>query len=591
MGVYTDPGVGSFVGREAGIQAEMAVDRIRSEALRQCPSAEILYAFFDLEICSISFDCLNWLLRAELRRQEIGCEALHVVLVPGCNEGFNEAHLEPWIKRWRLSTIFLSGCALVPAVRHVTVCCSRAEAGEIEDRSGGVSFPVGYTTRLYDSEDIYKRATDAALDAWMLGGTVGRLIGGKDMPVLEAPATASGYVRNWLSRRAQGRKVVVLTLRESDHATSRNSTADAWLRFARTLDSARYLPVIVRDTDQVYKSPQEFPDLVTCEPAALYLDVRMALYEMAYLNLLVNNGPIAICYLNPRIRYIAYRFCRSVDDEGPIPYTENYGIPHEGQIPFANEFQRIVWDDDRFDVLSATFEDMVQRIEAAEADGSLPHRLKRREVGRDEALKIAMALHRTDRLSEATRIYAYLLDRDPADSDARAMLGLLMHHRGHDEEAVHLLRRSIAQRPDVASYHFNLGGIYRRMGDLSRAEAAFRKTLEIEPDLLAAWANLAELRKLAGDVVAAERGYCRALESGAADARTIFECASTLLENGKAAAANEVFEKLASRYFRRQDRLIEEATANSPQIESFLRLTPPRYIAPGSERSSTEFEP
>ena len=71
---------------------------------------------------------------------------------------------------------------------------------------------------------------------------------GDEMPSLSASAQARDFVGEWLGSHAEGRKPVVITLRETKYGVARNSNRAAWADFARELDPAVYLPVIVRDT-------------------------------------------------------------------------------------------------------------------------------------------------------------------------------------------------------------------------------------------------------------------------------------------------------------------------------------------------------
>jgi len=77
---------------------------------------ETLYAFYDLQICTVTFDFFSFLLRAEMARKDHGFKALWIVFVPGANDGFRIMHFNSESSRWRLRNIQVTGCRLMPSV-------------------------------------------------------------------------------------------------------------------------------------------------------------------------------------------------------------------------------------------------------------------------------------------------------------------------------------------------------------------------------------------------------------------------------------------------------------------------------------------
>jgi Flp pilus assembly protein TadD len=66
------------------------------------------------------------------------------------------------------------------------------------------------------------------------------------------------------------------------------------------------------------------------------------------------------------------------------------------------------------------------------------------EVTYDDALKMAMGLHRDGRWDGAQTLYRRLLELQPDDPNVMHFLGMLLHQRGQREEALPLLQRSVA---------------------------------------------------------------------------------------------------------------------------------------------------
>jgi hypothetical protein len=177
-------------------------------------------------------------------------------------------------------------------------------------------------------------------------------------------ADSNGGARG--STRAGKRRVVTITLRAYRYMPARNSNLAAWAGFARGLDPERYFPVIVPDTEQAIEGlPAELEGLTTMPEAAWNLPIRMALYQRAWLNMGVNNGPMGLCWLNDRTRYVTVKMATPGVPQTALDYMRSLGFEAGQSMPFATPYQEMVWQDDTPDVIAAAFARMVQRIEAA----------------------------------------------------------------------------------------------------------------------------------------------------------------------------------------------------------------------------------
>jgi hypothetical protein len=131
---------------------------------------------------------------------------------------------------------------------------------------------------------------------------------GARIGVLRATSVDLAAVDDWLAAHCRGYRVVTITLRGYDYVPPRNSNLTAWTEFARRLDPGRFSVVFVPDTAQCFNSAlAELRDFSVFREAAVALGLRMALYERAYLNLGVNNGPMGLCWLNDQTRYITFK--------------------------------------------------------------------------------------------------------------------------------------------------------------------------------------------------------------------------------------------------------------------------------------------
>ncbi len=124
----------------------------------------------------------------------------------------------------------------------------------------------------------------------------------------------------------------------------------------------------------------------------------------------------------------------------------------------------------------------------------------------DEALRIALRLHRSGASTEAETLYRRILEAAPNNVNALHFLGLLCHQQGRTTEAAGLIDRIIALDPQNADAHNNLGNVLEGLGKVSEAEACYRKAIALRPGHAAAHNNLGVVlmaQKRAGEAVEA----------------------------------------------------------------------------------------
>jgi hypothetical protein len=323
------------------------------------PSEDVLYAFYDLAVAPVTFDFLWFLAGAELARERLGLAGVHVVIVPGPHGGLRretpeyEARVDADARRARIQTILLPACSLLPSVAGLTVAASRDQAGQIAAGSGDAVFPARYEPALPTYPGPQKPLRAAREEMARIG-------------VLRAPERDLRDIDRWLAARPCTGKIITITLRDYDYTPERNSNIVAWATFARGLDPAQFSVVFVPDRTQcLERAPAILNGFHICAEAALSLGLRMALYERAYLNLGINNGPMGLCWLNERTRYLTFKILSDAAPNTSADYMKFLGFEIGKSLPFATPLQRWVWAEDDFPVIQRAFAEMVGRIEAA----------------------------------------------------------------------------------------------------------------------------------------------------------------------------------------------------------------------------------
>jgi tetratricopeptide (TPR) repeat protein len=100
----------------------------------------------------------------------------------------------------------------------------------------------------------------------------------------------------------------------------------------------------------------------------------------------------------------------------------------------------------------------------------------------------AIALQRAGRFAEAERVYADVLQRDPADSDVLHRQGVIALETGRYARAAELIGRALALKPSVAAY-VHCGAALRRLGRPAEAVASFDRAIALEPACIEAHNN------------------------------------------------------------------------------------------------------
>lgn len=312
---------------------------------RKCLRADTLYVFYDLEVCPITFNLCEALGMANVERIRLGLNYLHVVFVPGPNEGLRhemedyESFVDKDARHWRKHNLLFPLTHLVSSCIGFSNCSSRQEAALLQ-RTARYIFPNRYSTQFPIPIPFFEGARNPS----------------SDVMSLKATPKALSYIRQWLAFRSNNRKIIVITLRQYTYMPKRNSNITAWSRFAKQLDPQEYFVVIVPDTEVAVQKPlPEFAEFEHCFEACWNIELRAALYETAFLNLGINNGPFSLCWLNPNCRYIMFK----IITEEVAQTTEEAQRKH-GLIPgvppaFALPYQKWVWEPDTEETIQREF--------------------------------------------------------------------------------------------------------------------------------------------------------------------------------------------------------------------------------------------
>ena len=315
-------------------------------------SQHTLQLVYDMAASPATFDFARHLAAAELERRRRGLDAINVVFIASPEVGEpgelpDEAAVEEIAaQRARLDTILIPMLALLPSVRSFAVCGSRSQAAALIARDPAKVYPGSY--RVHAPRQA---STTAPLDDGGAGQAVWPMLGATD-PGRQA-------VAEFLEREAKGRRPVVITLRNCDNGRSRNGRAKDWLAFADGLDPTVYAPIFVHDPEQSMRGAAcDSGRHIVCHAASWSLDVRMALYEAAWLNIAIMHGPMELCRHSERARYLLFVAPEMTADAPPEERCNRLWVDFE----FAKPYQRMVWKRAHLAALQEAFADMERML-------------------------------------------------------------------------------------------------------------------------------------------------------------------------------------------------------------------------------------
>ena len=296
---------------------------------------KILTAYYDLAIGPVSFDFVVFLVKAEMARKRAGADKLHMVIVPDPNgvDGMfrDKTHLYDGAEaRWRLWNICIPACALLNA--SVTLATDWEQAGKL----------------LAVGEFVYPSdwGNQTLKNRWHL---VGDIISrnkslGEDVPLLHASPHATKKVAEFY--RTARLPTVTMTLR-STYMGERNSNRVQWMKARDYIRERGFATLLLEDVGTALENGRGYGEL--------NLDLRMACYEQAALNLQSNNGTASLCWFGsaPYRMFDAGVGASAAEWDGLFV---KQGLPLGATWPWALSQQKIVYKAATADTIIEEFE-------------------------------------------------------------------------------------------------------------------------------------------------------------------------------------------------------------------------------------------
>ncbi len=479
-----------------------------------------LLAVYDFASSRISFDFFSFLVLAEVERRKLDLDSIRLVVVPADGDGFHpNVQYDLKQKQWRLRNVILSGVTLLPSCVGITMCHSRALAEELLSRWQGDVFPSGY--------EVFQPVV-----RWQMGWIVLAAHLGENLQVFRASAQARAYAQQWLSGRADGRRSVVLTLREASHNAQRNTELKEWAACARQLAADGFHPVIVRDIETALEPiPEEFDGIDLMSEAAFNLDLRFALYELAYFNLVPSNGPPTLGWFDRNVKFAYFATGDWLYDDPPP--MEGMGIARGEKLPFHNRFQRMYWCDSDTNVLVSAARELAADIEATAPGPEMEEALNPVSSCRLPLDKLAARFLRADEWELAVAACAAGSDRGDSSPDLQRIGRLAAERLRSSRDATH---------GDAAD--FQRARKLAESGSFEQAEKLLRNLMDRLPAACEPYVDLGLILEAQQKYQEAAEVYGLAVQRGVAAPETVFRLGRVMEALGQMENALDCYEHL-----------------------------------------------
>lgn len=313
----------------------------------------IVHAIYDTEKNPISYDVAFFLQAAEIFRKISGSADLIVSIVwpsdileiPGIPKVYDLA-VDAHAKAFRIFHIAVQMAQLIPNKMVFQIKDRRFLDVPLAFADGRKVIPFPHPDNTHHS--IYYRLVNE--NPALLEG-------------FAASHAAHRYIGDWLRTLSGPSKVLCITLRQYAYDPQRNSDLAAWETFLGQVDPAEFSIVIVPDTDRFADVEPPFSGRYPIfSPACFDVDLRFALYEAAYLNMFVNNGPGSAATLSKKTRYLMFKMLAPDVVHCSEEVLMQLGFEPGKSPKYASRFQKWVWADDDAETLWVEFCAMRKQI-------------------------------------------------------------------------------------------------------------------------------------------------------------------------------------------------------------------------------------
>lgn len=305
---------------------------------------DVVIVVYDLNYAPITFDFAHFLAAADSYGRKNGRDKLFVLFIQKKIEPLLVDEIYTSIvshdsQKWRLNNIVLQLVQIYPSCIGYSFLPDDVEISNYIDNR--FVYPVGYSSSYKPGID-YKE--------------VFRLLNLKLFDGFRASQQGLIYIRAWMKSQNISNPMVVITIREYGYDAARNSNIQEWIKFSHWAKSEGFNIVFVPDTDACWVPNELLNDFIIFNEPCWNLGLRMALNELAFVNLFSYNGPASICTLNKRARTIIFFPVIEESLQANSSVISQFELINgQRRYDFAESYQFLSWRRDDFENIRDEF--------------------------------------------------------------------------------------------------------------------------------------------------------------------------------------------------------------------------------------------
>lgn len=323
-----------------GIQSGLTTTPSLEHTSHKNPPLVACYKLTDL---MTSFDFAFFLAAADATAQEQGLRSFEVVLVrrrPVIENVSENDHTRGEINMdWRLNNILKPLADYYPNCIRLTEVDSDLEL--INSTRNKLTYPAGFSWNFSPDMDYREVFT---------------LIGHGTFVGFAAPKKGKEIVGAWLKANGIRKNFITITLRKRLRDPSRDSNFSDWIKFASWMSTRGIEVVFIPDSESAMDPSPELSRFHVFTPASWNIGLRLAIYDIALVNMGVNNGPMALLNLTRDSSYIQFRPNSDSSIGNFRHYQNSLGLNvNDPRLPSATKKQLTVWGTDDLPGMKSAF--------------------------------------------------------------------------------------------------------------------------------------------------------------------------------------------------------------------------------------------
>ena len=330
-----------------------------------------VYCFWDFELNPISFDIIWFLAACDHYAKKIGYQNISISFIPEFDKEKRkypknyDQIIDYNSREWRKKNICFDATSLFPRIKEINISNDREKILNCRNEL------FNFLESNFDDQDNKPILFPFDLNSvghWEYYKYINQNINNNEKNWGIKPSIQSiRYVEDWFKlNQIDPAKTITLTFRQLEVDKQRNNKIDEWFKFAEYLKSINYFPLVVPDSDYIFKENYGFSkkNYTFFEHHAFNLELRAALYAKSKINFFTSSGPASLCQMNPDTNYVVTDIIDKSDKfyGKSREFLELKSFVVDKNPSFCNSRQIFHWENSNCDQLIKLLNDVIKNI-------------------------------------------------------------------------------------------------------------------------------------------------------------------------------------------------------------------------------------